>query len=240
MKIDENTIIQCKNLEQINDCLNKLGELGYNHTNYSEDNGSHAKSKFVFYKRSFEGFDANENLCINVRNQIIQYKTFLRLYNKKMKKETKLKLIVDKNGKILQKDYLKNLKDTIFYYNTEKNIVDEIPASSLFVDERFDNIDFYTSEEACEKALKYKEIENKLRALAFKLNGNKNISEKDWENGDLDKYYLTYGYCIKQIAQCYDNTYRNQGTIYCLSPDFKNKAIELIREEDLKNYLIGN
>ena len=181
MKIDENTIIQCKNLEQINDCLNKLGELGYNHTNYSEDNDSHIKSKFVFYKRSFEGFDANENLCINVRNQIIQYKTFLRLYNKKMNKETKLKIIVDKNGKILQKDYLKNLKDEIFYYNTEKNIVDGVPASSLFVDERFDNIDFYISKEACEKAIKRKKIENKLRLLAFKLNGNKDINFNDNE-----------------------------------------------------------
>lgn len=239
MKIDENTIIQCKNLEQINDCLNKLGELGYNHTNYSEDNGSHIKSKFVFYKRSFEGFDANENLCINVRNQIIQYKTFLRLYNKKMNKETKLKIIVNKNGKILKKDFLENYKKNIFYFNTEKNIVDEVPASGLFVDERFDSINFYINKEACEKAIERKEIENKLRLLAFELNGNRDITKEDWENADLDKYYLTYGYSIKQIVRCYDDIYRNQGTIYCLSPYFKVKAIKEIGKKKLEDYLIN-
>ena len=235
MKIDENTIIQCKNLEQINDCLNKLGELGYNHTNYSEDNCSHVKSKFVFYKRSFEGFDANENLCINVRNQIIQYKTFLRLYNKKMNKETKLKIIVDKNGKILQKDYLKNLKDEIFYYNTEKNIVDGVPASSLFVDERFDNIDFYISKEACEKAIKRKKIENKLRLLAFELNGNRNIdfNDNEWKNF----IYYDCGQELIKTAQALDETDMN---ICCYSEQFKDEAIKLIGEEDLKNYLIKN
>ena len=234
MKIDENTIIQCKNLEQINDCLNKLGELGYNHTNYSEDNGSHIKSKFVFYKRSFEGFDANENLCINVRNQIIQSKTFLRLYKKKMNKETKLKIIIDKNGKILQKDYLKDYKNNIFYFNTEKNIVDEVSASSLFVDERFNNIDFYISKEACEKAIKRKEIENKLRMLAFKLNEDMDIdyNNKEW------KYYIHYDYEKGEIST--DNVLDIKDmNIYCYSEQFVHKAIKLIGEEDLKDYLIN-
>ena len=240
MKIDENTIIQCKNLEQINDCLNKLGELGYNHTNYSEDNGSHIKGGFVFYKRLFEGFDTNENLCINVHNQIIQYKTFLRLYNKEMKKETKLKIIVDKNGKILQKDYLKNLKDEIFYYNTEKNIVDGVPASSLFVDERFDNIGFYISKEACEKALKHIEIENKLRALAFDLNGNRDITEEEWEDYDIKKYFLLVNCVCLDIRQSCEDIVMYHGSIFCLSEKFIDKAIELIGEEDLLEYLIEN
>lgn len=229
MKIDKNIVVKCKNLKEVKDCLNKLKELGLEVKKMNEYNSCLIVSSTVPYRLYFSNY---KTPVIDINKNIASYDYFLKLYKKQKSKQDDL--VVNKNGKILQKDYLKDYKNNIFYFNTEKNIVDEVSASSLFVDERFNNIDFYTSKKACEKAIKRKEIENKLRMLAFKLNEDMDIdyNNKEW------KYYIHYDYEKGEIST--DNVLDIKDmNIYCYSEQFVHKAIKLIGEEDLKDYLIN-
>ena len=234
MKIDKNIVVKCKNLKEVKDCLNKLKELGLEVKKMNEYNSCLIVSSTVPCRLYFSNY---ETPVIDINKNIASYDYFLKLYKKQKSKQHDL--VVNKNGKILQKDYLKDYKNNIFYFNTEKNIVDEVSASSLFVDERFDNIDFYTSEKACKKALKHKEIENKLRALAFDLNGSRDITEEEWKDYDIKKYFLLVNCVCMDIRQSYEDIVMYHGSIFCLSEKFVDKAIELIGEEDLKDYLIN-
>ena len=72
-------------------------------------------------------------------------------------------------------------------------------------------------EEACEKALKRKETENKLKALAFELNGNKDI---DWTN-EKDKYYIYYNLKYNLIRSDIAYDFKDMN-IYCSSEYFKD------------------
>ena len=88
--------------------------------------------------------------------------------------------------------------------------------------------------DAFEKAVKRKEIENKLRLLAFELNGNKDIDLNDnkW------KYFIYYDNDNQLITTDSVLDIKDMN-ILCYSEDFKDKAIELISEEELKNFLIN-
>lgn len=229
MKIDKNIVVKCKNLEEVKDCLNKLKELGLEVKKMNEYNSCLIVSSTVPCGLYFSNY---KTPVIDINKNIASYDYFLKLYKKQKSKQHNL--VVNKNGKILKEDYLEDCKNNIFYFNTEKNDVDEVPASSLFIDERFDNIDFYISREACEKAIKRKKIENKLRLLAFELNGNRDIdyNNKEW------KYYIYYDY-EKGFIRTDDVVDVKDMNIYCYSEQFAHKAIELVGEEDLKDYLIN-
>ena len=88
---------------------------------------------------------------------------------------------------------------------------------------------FQTEEEAKEH-LENLKTKAELRALAEELNGDVAV---DWNNRIQDKYYLYISRTINELSSSYVEVHQNQGTIYCLDPTFKDKAIERIGKERL-------
>lgn len=88
---------------------------------------------------------------------------------------------------------------------------------------------FKTEQEAKEQSENLK-TKAELRALAEELNGDVAV---DWNNRIQDKYYLYISRTINELSSSYVEVHQNQGTIYCLDPDFLDKAIERIGEERL-------
>ena len=85
---------------------------------------------------------------------------------------------------------------------------------------------FQTEEEAKEQSENLK-TKAELRALAEELNGDEVI---DWNDGEQWKYCIFYTSRIASDERC---TCQSQGAIYCLDPDFLDKAIKRIGEERL-------
>lgn len=228
MKIDENTIIRCKSQTEVSKCLDMLKDLGFK-TFYEEND--YELFVAISLNNLFTNFKAVE---VGSKNNFVSFKTFQKLYNKQIK-ERKPDLVVDKNGKILKVNNNKKMY-TIYFFDPYGEFIHNVDRTGKALQDSINYANYYISEEACEKALKRKEIENKLRALAFELNDNKDI---DWDDGNF-KYSLDYciGY-IKTIATDSWKTIKHQGTIYSYSEDFVNKAIKLIGEEDLKEYIIN-
>lgn len=229
LKINERLIVRCYDHEQVKDVLNKLNELGYK-TKFHEENGNIIC--FKNYKECFINIDA---AALDEKSIVIWYKRFIKIYERqkeKLKKEPDL--LVNKNGKILKINNI-DKEYHVFYYDNNLDKNNGIDFSGSFLAEDMKKTDFYTSLEALEKALKRKEVENKLRALAFELNGNEDIDCTD----NKTKYHLECFCDRKTISQGYFVVTKIQGTICCYSEDFKDKAIELIGEEDLKDYLMN-
>ena len=92
--------------------------------------------------------------------------------------------------------------------------------------------------ESEEQTKNYKEkllIEQELKDIAMELNKGEEI---DWEDTQ-EKYYLSYDLDHYDLLDLCTYSVKDQGTIYCLDPDFKNVAIERIGEERLTKYLKG-
>lgn len=85
---------------------------------------------------------------------------------------------------------------------------------------------FKTRHEA-EEHLENLKTKAELRALAEELNGDEVI---DWNDGEQWKYCIFYTSRIASDERC---TCQSQGAIYCLDPDFLDKAIKRIGEERL-------
>lgn len=230
MKIDKNTIIKCKTRQEVVDCLNRLRDLGFK----SDLNPANSNGLLV---TSYDGPEFFTNFYnINVKEDcfFLNYNNFLKLYNKQIKKIKQSDLLVNKNGKVLKVNNWNSNKQ--LYWNN--NIITS-PLNEWIEDSKncFYENDYYISKETCEKAQKRKEIENKLRLLAFKLNGNKDI---DWNDNKI-KYCLVLNNNISETKIVQDNTpvFKYQDCIYCYNNYFLDKAIELIGEEELKEYLIN-
>lgn len=236
MQIDGNTIIKCKSQTEVSTCLNMLKDLGFETFYEENDCNLLVAATFITLKLDylFTSFETRE---ISSKNNLISFETFQKLYNKQIE-ERKPNLLVDKNGKILKVNNI-NKKYDIFAHYSYDDCVKEYISDGDYIAMHLNTVDYYTSREACEKVLKRKETENKLKALAFELNGNRNITFQDWEDYSISKYYLCFKFTGRDICQYSDQISKDQGKIYCLSDDFKNKAINLIGEEDLKEYLIN-
>jgi len=77
-----------------------------------------------------------------------------------------------------------------------------------------------------------KEIEQKLKDIALRLNDGRKI---DWNNAVQKKYNICYDYNFMGFLQ--GSTYdTNFGLVCCLSDKFLEVALEEIGEEDLKFY----
>lgn len=104
--------------------------------------------------------------------------------------------------------------------------------SSTWFDDKFDNIQYinknvYKTEAECDRAL---EILNILNKYSYDFS-------EEWENYDIDKYYLFYGFEDAEIDCDYE--------FHCKSSSrhFKDKKIamevaKLIGEEDYKKYIV--
>lgn len=91
---------------------------------------------------------------------------------------------------------------------------------------------FKTQEDA-EKHLEHLKVETQLRDIAVWLNKGREI---DWNNNAVNKYYISYSYCMDEIEQRCSIEVKRQG-IYCLDENFKDAAIAEIGEERLEEYL---
>ena len=120
MKIGENTAIKCNNIEEVRDCFNKLEELGF----AFKDDYSFKDRFLVFYNTYEKAFLNNVHFYISKDHNYINYKYFLKLYNKQIKKIKETKLVVDKNGKILKVNDFKD-KAVVYYFNVENLVVVE-------------------------------------------------------------------------------------------------------------------
>ena len=237
MKIDENTIIKCNNLNEVKDCFNSLHELGFK-TDFQDD------KDFNFIAWSVSDVFCNfETVEVTKDINFIKYKLFLELYKKQIKKNKQLDLVVDKNGEVLKINNFNSDKKLFIYDTLNKKIWNTCGINSFdqeFWQENLIKLDYYISEEALKKAVKRKEIENKLNLLAFELNGSRDITEEEWEDGSVSKYFLCFDYYNMNILQYTNSSSKNQGTIFCISKNFLNKAIKLIGKKDLKDFLINN
>lgn len=226
MRIDENTVIKCNNLEEVSECLDMLKNLGFE--TFHKEN-SYELFVAMTFNNIFTNFTSVE-VCL--KNNFISFKTFQKIYNKQIK-EKQPDLLVDKNGKVLKVNNNKKMY-TIYFFDSFGEYINDTDKIGKALQDSINYVSYYISKEACEKALKRKEIENKLRLLAFELNRNREIDWSDYK----DKYYICYEAQYHLIVLQLTNTYKGMN-IYCYSEKFRNKAIELIGEEDLKDYLIN-
>ena len=235
MKIDENIIIRCKSQTEVCTCLDMLKDLGFE-TFYEKND--YELFVAVILNNLFTNFEAVE---VGSKNNFISFKTFQKLYNKQIE-ERRPDLVVDKNRKILKVNNLDKEYD-IFVHSSYDDCVEEYLFDGDYIAKHLNTVDYYTSREACEKALKRKEIENKLRMVAETLNNQVKHMYSLFET-NIPKYSISIEYTrfLETKLRCYmcgNNFIQHQGTIYCLDENFLNKAIELIGEEDLKDYLIN-
>lgn len=79
-------------------------------------------------------------------------------------------------------------------------------------------------------------IRRKLEDIARRLNKGRKIN---WNDDLQSKFYIDYDSKKDEVGFCYIETYKAQGTIYCLDKSFKDVAIQEIGEERLKKYLRG-
>ena len=98
-------------------------------------------------------------------------------------------------------------------------------------DEHRFNIGNYFKTE--EEALKYVDkilIYNKLKDLAERLNDGETIN---WNDSNQQKWRIYFDTSAKRLDYEYNLTYKCLAEIYCLNPDFLDRALEEIGEEDL-------
>ena len=154
MKIDENTIIKCNNLNEVKDCFNSLHELGFK-TDFQDD------KDFNFIAWSVSDVFCNfETVEVTKDINFIKYKLFLELYKKQIKKNKQLDLVVDKNGKVLKINNFNSDKKLFIYDTLNKKIWNTCGINSFdqeFWQENLIKLDYYISQEACDKAIKRKE-----------------------------------------------------------------------------------
>lgn len=226
MKINKDTIIKCDNIEEVKDCLNKLDILGFN-IDFTD-----LPESLVISICGDNTFFNNDYSIIHGYNNLITHKELIEYYNDN-KDKLSPNLIVDKNEKILKINNI-NKNYTVFYYAAQDDTFIKQTLRGCHLEEYLQNRDYYISHKACEKAVKKNRIRKKLELLAFELNGNRDIN---WNDGK-DKYCICYNVFCHTI--CVDNiTKMKDMNFYCYSKDFKNKAIELVGEEDLKDYLMN-
>lgn len=94
---------------------------------------------------------------------------------------------------------------------------------------------FQTREQAEAEAEKIL-VRRMLEDIARRLNKGEKIN---WKNRNIFKYLISYSPLEDKILLNEISTFKQEGTVYCLSPSFLNVAIQEIGEERLKRYLRG-
>ena len=97
----------------------------------------------------------------------------------------------------------------------------------------------FKTEKEAEDYLEDLKVKTEIKKIAEELNKGKEI---DWNDYDVDKYYLyyDYGYNIQCIDTELSRAWKREGVTYCLERNFMDVCIERIGEERLKNYLKRN
>lgn len=95
---------------------------------------------------------------------------------------------------------------------------------------------FKTREEA-EEYLEDLKVKTEIKNIAKELNKGKEI---DWNDYDIDKYYLYYSYQYKSLVCTSVSGSKEEGTTYCLDRNFMDVCVERIGKERLEKYLKRN
>lgn len=155
-------------------------------------------------------------------------------YSKTQEELIKLGETIEKLEKEKNKRHRVNLGDVYFFIDDAGYINSIYEDGGNIDDYRYNSGNYYLTKEDCEKAINVKNTEAELRNLAEELNDGEEI---DWENDEQRKYQLYYYYYKKEISTNMSSYSKIQGTIYCLDKNFKDKAIERIGEDKLKEML---
>ena len=97
-------------------------------------------------------------------------------------------------------------------------------------DHRYLTGNYFKNEEEAEKVLNKILIYNKLRNLALRLNKGEAIN---WNDNNQKKWHILFDTSAKRLDYEYNLTYKCLATIYCLDPDFLDRALDEIGEENL-------
>lgn len=220
MKIDENTKIKCNTQEEVIDCLKKLTGLGFN-TDYS----CHGGNNFIEYKSYCKTFSNTNMIALHADDLLLSYKEFLEKY------DIQPTIVFDRAGRILE--IVNSLsEESVFYYNYNE-IIETRVCDLKDLNFNLDFVDLYISRETCERAIKRKETEHKLRKLAYKLNGNRDAS---WVDDTVQKHHLQLLPEKDSISDSSDWSFKAEG-IYCYSKYFAEEAKKAIGVHELRDYL---
>ena len=156
-------------------------------------------------------------------------------YSKTQEELTKLGEQIEKQENKNKNKRLRVDKYIMYYF---KNVSGNIASCA----DVYDNIDnyhynsgnYYLTAEDCQKAIDVKNTEIELRNLAEELNNGEEIN---WNDSCQNKYSITYNYTSKNINFICTLCEKLPNLIFCLDRDFKDKAIERIGEDKLKEML---
>ena len=232
----KNIQIVCRNQEQVKNCLNHLGQLGFKVSYYGREG-------FFFIIRYNDELSGFSNYGTLAGDKYIEFynkelaKTLQKLIKEKEEKE-KEKLPdfeVAEDGRIIKINNYSS--EQVIYVACDYNHIREgyeiFNLNPTFLDFTLKYGLLFSTKEARDKAMFKLEIENKLKNIAERLNKGQKI---DWEDENQKKYEIYYDYIHKKIecrAFCYC---KDQGVIYCLNKNFLKVAKKEIGEENLIKY----
>ena len=157
--------------------------------------------------------------------------------------------IIDEINKT--KEYLANLENMlkeceskrwkpvdgdIYYYISEAcTVIKSRTWAHCIVDEHYHCFNCFRTEEEAQAEVEKILVRRQLEDIARRLNKGQEI---DWNDNNQLKYCIGFDFPLNIIS--IGALYRKlQGSVYCLSDEFKDVAIQEIGEERLKKYFKG-
>ena len=215
--------IICTNTEEVEECLEILKKLGFN-----------TYEKEICCEERIVKYCVNNCFCsteiITTYNKDINFYQFKK-QTKKFLKEIEEKLPdfeVAEDGRITK---INNYKSNKLIYIVGNNDYQICLFSNDFMQNNFIDLGrAFNSKEAKNKAIEKQKIYIQLKNLAERLNNGEKI---DWNDTEKDKYSIFYDYANKELRREYNNSWINQGTIYCLDENFLEIAEKEIGKENL-------
>lgn len=126
-----------------------------------------------------------------------------------------------------------------YYYIDDFHNVNSSNEKGCFDDKaRFKFRNYFKTRKKAEEALERMETHCMLQDTADELNAEE-MKTIDWTNMNQSKYFLEFNFDYTRIDIDFNVYLKRANTVYCLSSNFKDVAIEKIGEERLIRYLKG-
>lgn len=238
MQILKNTIIKCGCLNQVKRALQFLKESWNLKTRFKKDN----KENFTIIFEPKLGVFTNplEAVVKESTGNIISFEQLLEEYKKRLVEQVESSEIKEKEPDIIEDETThrviavnnwKNEEAELWYFDSWKLTFLYLNPCDFDENEKlhFEDIDYYTSKESAEKALKMQRIRRKLSNLAYNLN-------KDYKNPTSSYSIIYFENNLLQIS----NQYLKFDSISSYSDKFLQKAISSIGFNDLVEYFKCN
>ena len=157
--------------------------------------------------------------------------------------------IIDEINKT--KEYLSNLEkilkececvrwkprggDRYYYISEGCTVIESRTCAGCIVDEHYRGYNIFKTEEEAKQEAEKILVRRQLEDIARRLNKGQKIN---WNNNNQLKYCIGFDFPLDIIS--IGAIYRKlQGSVYCLSDEFKDVAIQEIGKERLKKYFKG-